>query len=129
MRLTLEQLKAMSDADLGLRWKGSRFPFEMVDCCRTCLTMHSTNPCAYHKQMNDNTAHLEQTYRPMRLRPNSDATIGQLLRENLEELYALRLFYDSLYSPCARDAEATPESAEAVAESAAHTEVVPTDLP
>src|SRR5260221_686548 len=90
MRLELEQLKAMSDEQLGEHWVMGKFPFEMLPC-GNCLTMHDgtiTRSCKEHSF----------------LRPpvstwivEGDAAIGNGLRINLDELYALRLFYDSLY--------------------------------
>jgi hypothetical protein len=91
MRATLEQLKAMDNTELLVFWREAHFPFDRVKGCCECLLQHT--------YMGGIKCHPEMTGEVARL---ADWTIQggnltQKMRDNLEELYALRLFYDSLY--------------------------------
>lgn len=91
-RHTLEQLKAMSDDQLQVHWTQQRFPFDLMTECDACLTMHWSERKACHPEVSDATAaHLSRG--ESGVRTNSPLA----LRKNLEQLYALRLFYDHLY--------------------------------
>ena len=104
MRATLEQLKAMSNEELYNLWGAAEFPFEAASC-GYCLTNHGCGFCGSHKDIV-----------PFRLAD------PRIMREHLEELYALRLFYDSLYP---RSVEATPSPTEGASSLAdAHAELV-----
>ncbi|SRR6266478_2915417 len=94
MRLTLEQLQAMSDKELVGRWECGDFPFEGAKC-GYCLTNHACGMCKEHQDLVPSRLASPQ---PMRL------------RENLEELYALRLFFDSLYPPAVQTEEERHET-------------------
>lgn len=111
MRLTLEELKAMSNEDLYQLWRDSGFPFDSVKSCHRCLTGHHLEfeDCSEHRALAHEVTALHGEFDPY-----------QLVVNHLEELYALRLFYDSLYAP----AEATPTPTDAVAEEAAAFELV-----
>jgi len=94
MRTTLEQLKAMSNDELYKHWNKSEFPFDAAGGCHQCLTMHRYYQLNFplslcrlpeHKDLLANVAKFTAF-------PST-----AMLREHLEELYALRLFYDSLY--------------------------------
>jgi hypothetical protein len=116
MRATLEQLKAMNDVELKWHWFESKFPFDRMKHCNACLTLHGIpHECGYH---DDVIAEV------MALRIGDldwETERAQKLRENLEALYALRLFYDSFYTQLA---EATPSPSAALAANDARTEVV-----
>lgn len=89
MRLTLEQLKGMSAARVKTVWDNSEFPFDSMDGCRLCLTQHSTITFfCEHK----NHAEIKKNIQVM-----GQDNSAEFLKGHLEELYALRLFYDSLY--------------------------------
>jgi len=100
MRLTLEELKTMSNEDLSAHWKSGQFPFDMIPTCHACLTIHWQGWCHVeeHSQLR---AAAKQNLRRINGRTNS----VEAFRANLEELYALRLFYDSLYPPAPAAAE------------------------
>lgn len=101
MRHSLEQLKAMSDDELRTHWFTSQFPFERIPSCYGCMTVHGGNSCK------------DKEHFPLREQVNAlDVRLydapwdkrGQILRQYLEPLYALRLFYDSLYPQPALEA-------------------------
>lgn len=97
MRLTLEELRAMSDERLGWQWASGGWPFENMPGCQRCLVHHSRawmgeNGCKQHPGI---TAQATQLLPKLILGEERVAFI----REHLEEFIALRLFYDSLYPP------------------------------
>src|SRR5260221_11174407 len=107
MRLELEQLKAMDDDDLRMHWSRGFFPFESMNTCSKCLTEHAEfkgdkNYSCDHDAMAEEILRLSRNFVH---RPS-----GAELREHLEQLYALRLFYDSFYP----QETPTPESSNAV---------------
>ena len=89
MRMTLEQLKTMSDNDLSRAWLMGEFPFDYVDRCG-CLIQHQ------HFKMKGCT-HEEMRRAVESLPPMIGC--GKTLRPHLEQLYALRIFFDALYAP------------------------------
>jgi hypothetical protein len=108
MRYTLDQLKGMSGERLYAVWRSATFPFEMAKC-GNCLTQHGVWGCGgisafvlgtlptkpaskEHADMQEAVRVLLQGYEH-----DSPASMGIFLKANLEQLYALRLFYDDLY--------------------------------
>lgn len=92
MRLTLEQIKAMSDVELGDYWADSKFPFDQPTSCMYCLTDHVINRAIAdcHPELTQLSFAICDWLTPM---------TGEALRPYLEQLYALRLYFDSLYPP------------------------------
>jgi hypothetical protein len=116
MRLTLEQLKAMTPFEVKQVWRGGDFPFDHVADCHSCMTGHHPGyawGCGSHPQLSDAIATIVASFHDI-LEPNT-------LYAHLEEFYALRLFYDSLYP---QTVEATPQTEQAIAESCISTELV-----
>lgn len=94
MRRTLEQLKALNDHDLNVAWAIGMFPFEWLDGgCQECMTQHTISHCGVpeHQAFRDEVINIVG---PLYY-PELDGI--QKLRDHLDELYALRLFYDHLY--------------------------------
>lgn len=95
-RLSLEQLKAMSNHELHELWAEAVFPFENMKSCGNCLTSHNPGyaySCTEHLELRDQMSRF----------PFEG---GWNLHPYLDELYALRLFYDHLYP----QPSAAPES-------------------
>lgn len=93
MRPTLEQLKATTAEQLHNLWLQGDFPFEYAKCGQ-CLTSHVGVNChpGITAQMN------AMGHRANAIIPGDLKTyVVNFLKEHLEELYALRLFYDDLY--------------------------------
>jgi len=90
MRATLEELKAMSDDDLHKYWAIGGFPFELANC-GACLTQHT-----YTSYMPCKNLHHLQFIGRIKATIGDNADIPQV-RAHLEELLALRLYFDSLY--------------------------------
>lgn len=93
MRLTLEQLKAMSSRELRELWSESEFPFDAAKPCGQCLTGHHPGydgqyRCKEHVSLSEQLGRMDQSW----------GCGGEYLITHLEELYALRLFYDHLYA-------------------------------
>ncbi len=88
MRLTLEQLKAMDDKQLYSHWRQGNYPFEFLPCHK-CLTQHRTwaGGCEHEE-------HAALVVAASALPPGPQS---RWLSERIEELYALRIFYDHLY--------------------------------
>jgi hypothetical protein len=92
MKITLEELKAMSDSELHCLWASWQFPFDkLLGTCGACLTGHSFE---YRVSCGHDAFH-EQIVLEMGL--NHYVAVGSDIRPWLENIYALRLFYDSLY--------------------------------
>jgi len=114
MRATLEELRAMSDNHLQNAWLTGEWPFDTLTKCARCLVHHAEAwmGCRYHPNV---------TREATRLIPKF--IFGKervaFIREHLEEFIALRLFYDSLYSP----SEEVPSPTDALAESCSKSEV------
>ena len=89
MRMTLEQLKAMSDDQLSEAWIVGKFPFDWMDKCG-CLLQHQEYKIK-------GCEHVE-IRRAMEALP-SIIPCGHDIRPHLEQLYALRIFFDALYAP------------------------------
>jgi hypothetical protein len=91
MRMTLEQLKEMSDTELYERWNYGGFPFEQLPFCGHCLTEH-----VYYGdcEVKLHVGVIANTNRRWKQPINS----GSQLRPHLEELYTARLFYNHLYT-------------------------------
>lgn len=90
MKPTLEELKSLTPGELRARWtNGGQFPFDRM-LCGGCLTLH-----------NHRTCHPEITQELRRMASYNDwmdaPRTGDLLHKHIEELYALRLFFDRLY--------------------------------
>src|SRR2546429_7033202 len=103
MRKTLEQLKEMSNGELHEHWAEAKFPFDNMSDCGHCLTSHNPgydHSCKEHEQVSEQMSKF----------PFEG---GLNLHPYLEELYALRLFYDSFYRQEA-DAQA-PQQVELLA--------------
>jgi hypothetical protein len=103
MRLTLEELKGMSEKDLGQKWYVGEFPFDAMKGCGGCLASHSIHTCSVHGRISTP---------PFEPDSGAEEGIGAFLRLHLEEYWAARLLYDSLYP----QTEAAPSMPEAVAE-------------
>jgi len=99
MRATLNELKAMSNEELHEWWAEAKFPFENLPC-GNCLTSH--NPGYVHSSCEEH----EQVRDTMRKFPFEG---GWNLRPYLEELYAIRLYFDSLYRPEPEESHARTE--------------------
>lgn len=87
--MRLQELKKLSDRQLYEMWKSATFPFDAAKCC-ICVTGHGAGHCkAGHIGFEINAkpiyVNLLQT------------TLDIGLRHNLDEIYALRLFYRDLY--------------------------------
>ena len=95
MRLTLEQLKAMDDKGLRQLWELGSFPFEWLDCCVRCMTQHTytSNIC----EVVDHQVFVAEAKKILGLDWSPTKYPIQELRGHLDELYALRIFYDHLY--------------------------------
>lgn len=105
MKLSLDELKAMNDKELFDQWMSARFPFESLSDCRQCLTLHGLFGCAmgFHPNVAAQVhalGHQTLTHRDV-----------SWLRAHLEELYAMRLYFDSLYPQTVEPAEPSPEPA------------------
>jgi hypothetical protein len=108
MRATLEQLKAMSDGDLLKHWLLGKFPFESLPGCRACLTGHSFDYRVSCDHQDFGVAVRSE------IGANHEVMNGAQLRPWLDEMYALRLFYDHLY-PSGVTVEGPPNPSRAVA--------------
>jgi hypothetical protein len=104
MRYTLEQLKGMGPEKVDDLWSRQEFPFDLADCGK-CATMHQHGRCRRHPEF-EASAH---TIPLVNQRSNS----AEAIFTNLEAIYALRLFYDSLYPQPV--SESRSEAAETVA--------------
>lgn len=82
--ISLEELQGLSNQALHERWDSGGFPFDIAKC-GNCVTQHRHRPCAC-QEFQASAQSLSVT----------DMGLG--LRENLEQIYALRLFYRSLYA-------------------------------
>src|SRR5229473_3104882 len=93
MRATLKELKAMSNLQLYRHWFFGRFPFESAKC-GDCLTAHGSGRfCQRHPQ-------ITEAISVMKLDGiTQEERRCEVLHEHLEELYAIRLYFDSLYRP------------------------------
>jgi hypothetical protein len=82
--MRLEELKKMSAGELHVRWFNGLFPFDKASC-GMCATMHGSpvRSCD-HENFRDMAAGIWR---------NS----AKKLQENVEQIYALRLFYRDLY--------------------------------
>jgi hypothetical protein len=103
MRATLEQLKAMSDAELIHHWMEGLFPFENSPICGMCMTEHTYSgslKCRDHENLFDEATMVlgKDFYPPVNMKK---------FRENLEKLYALRLFFSPYYKETADAVEET----------------------
>lgn len=102
MRVTLEQLNAMSDEDLKEHWMKGQFPFDTAKGCSKCMTMHARKTedvLTCYLPEHEALVHSAQ-------QANIWHNHADALRKNLEQIYALRLFYDSLYAaPAEQEAE------------------------
>ena len=90
MRYTLDQLKGMSGERLYDVWKTAQYPFDIARC-GNCLTQHigGWSSCV-HQGLRDAVNGLPQVI-------GGTHDFVNFLQTNLEQLYALRLFYDDLY--------------------------------
>jgi hypothetical protein len=98
--MQLSTLKKMSAQQLYDRWGDAKFPFDYLKGCHydmeMCLTLHRSNvfgeycTAPGHKQ-------LQAQVDRMQYHRNGIGTTSEFLKDNLEELYALRLFYDKFY--------------------------------
>lgn len=103
MRHTLEQLKAMTNEELDSLWASGGFPFDESGICGTCLTQHTYTCCLCDASEHEHLIEQVKTLLGVDCMVRGEP---QILRQHLEELYALRLFYDHLYpQPSAAEAE------------------------
>jgi hypothetical protein len=95
MRVTLEQLKTMTGEQLVEMWSaagGNQFPFDLADC-GACLTLHALDSHARcHPLIHQRLLELDADEGAWNLRG-----LPVTIKTHIEELYALRLFYDYLY--------------------------------
>jgi hypothetical protein len=94
MRVTLEELKAMSDRDLDNHWIMGKWPFDYAAGCHKCLSMHARGWCSIPEHTNFTTS------LPPKIQSNG---VIEYIRAHIDELYAARLFYDSLYPQTIND--------------------------
>lgn len=85
--ISLDDLKAMSQDQLGSRWVRGLFPFD-VAACANCVTQHKTWGC----EQRGHEHFCEQATAVLTRTP------VQRMRENLEAVYSLRLFFKDLYA-------------------------------
>lgn len=95
-RLELEQLKAMDDEELYGLWEQAAFPFDTASCSY-CLTAHAElrGDCETGCFLPEHQTLIQQV--AALAEPGRDGPSIYTLSKHLEELYALRLFFDSLY--------------------------------
>lgn len=96
MRFTLEQLKAMSNYEIARRWGDGDFPFDGAAGCGHCLTSHDVYGACTLAEHEEFRARAKELWGKLE---NSRGGLGNVILANMEEFYALRLFYDSLYPP------------------------------
>ncbi len=87
--MKLSELKNMSTSRLVERWSMGGFPFDYMKC-GVCLTQHARGECGEVHEL------LIERMRAM----VCGVLVGrfpQMLQENLDELFALRLFYADCY--------------------------------
>jgi hypothetical protein len=103
--ISLERLRAMSGKQLEKRWEFALFPFDVAQCGQ-CVTQHKYLPglCSHH-DFSEQASRLKVA---SRARPDE-------LRDNLAEIYALRMFYRDLY-PSTPESPATAEVPKVVEE-------------
>ena len=100
--MTLEQLKALSDKELYYHWLHSQFPFEKMRC-GSCLTQHVLEGNIYGRQKRK--CQHEILSDQIRALWMASYTTMDVLRHELEQLFALRLFYrDEYEQPVPADA-------------------------
>lgn len=104
MRTTLEQLKSMDNQELFSHWRRAEFPFDKALGCGLCLTQHRNNFLrCYEPNHHGLIEHLKSLNFVDRSSPTCKGVENvyseTILRPNLEELYALRLYYDANYAP------------------------------
>ncbi len=116
--MTLEQLKALSHEELHEMWRSGQFPFEFAKCGH-CVTTHGTLGYIAELEAAGEVSNMEQ-FRSIwkcghhEFSRQARPVINILqLRENLEQIYALRLYFADLYqNPVPADAleaEVTPQ--------------------
>ena len=92
--MTLEELKKLSPEQLYARWRWSLFPFDKA-ACGDCLTFHNTPPrtcfVPAHEDLRGQVAKPKLQFFSF-TRPKAT-----WLAANIDELYALRLFFKDLY--------------------------------
>ena len=109
--MTLEQLKALSDEELYYHWLHSQFPFEKMRC-GSCLTQHVLQERYSTFQLEGNIygrqkrkCQHEILSDQIRALWMASYTTMDVLRHELEQLFALRLFYrDEYEQPVPADA-------------------------
>jgi hypothetical protein len=111
MRVTLDELKAMSALEIQQRWARSIFPFDGARKCNHCMTSHhglDTEFCSAeeHGQLRKQ-AH---DFWSKAVEQAADKVfVGEIIKDNIEQFYALRLFYDSLYPQLVTESVPEPE--------------------
>ena len=85
--ISLAELRAMSEAKLGERWDDGQFPFDTA-VCGNCVTQHK-----YFARM----CRHEDFQRGADDLTLSVGRVKKQLRQNLERIYALRMFFRELY--------------------------------
>lgn len=96
--MTLEQLKALSDMELREHWKRGRFPFDTMSGCGSCLTMHRLYSYCHQSSHVRFVAEVRSLY-------TEPISVMHDLKPNLEEIFALRLYFADLYqNPVPADA-------------------------
>lgn len=116
MRATLEQLRAMSNYEIARRWGDGEFPFDAAAGCGHCVTSHDVYKACTLAEHTEFRSRAKELWRKLE---GGEGSLGDVILANIEEFYALRLFYDSLYSP----SEEAPSPTEALAESVVPAEV------
>lgn len=84
--ISLEELRAMSGEELKRRWQGAEFPFDLATC-EQCVTQHKFLRFCSHRDFGEQAGRLKIAFQPR----------AQELRDNLPEIYALRMYFRDAY--------------------------------
>jgi hypothetical protein len=108
--MTLKQLKAMSRTELLNHWGNALFPFDNARC-GNCLTYHKFIGCERSEHQNLVDSAKQIPLHKFKFKYGVDMGLG--LRGNLEQFFAMRLFYADQYEmPVPVDALAEAENAQ-----------------
>ena len=107
--MTLNELKELSSRKLYAMWNRGEFPYDFAKNCGMCLVQHRTMPSGCWQ-----SGHVDLKHDV----PKPPLWLGQArwLKNHLEELYALRVFYAKLYPKPLQVAEPVDERQECVAQ-------------
>lgn len=87
--MKLSELKNVPAPDLFTMWMRAEFPFDAASC-RLCVTQHGYELCEIHQELSKLSASVKNC---------------EKVKDNLEQIFALRLFFADLYlTPVPQDA-------------------------